>query len=531
MNPNPSPAEFKPASRGGFWWMVVVLAGVLGVLFYNSFDWDMALHSNDGPLGAQMNKSNAPAGQFPGHLEQSLLAGHVRRELFSQHDRRPPVHGAARPISTWAPPSPCSSWGASAWLFFRTLGFGAMASVLGGVAMALNGNIFSHACWGLISRSLSLAPIFLAMAALVSASKGRAALKTILAGLAVGLSVTEGGDNGALFSIYVAAFAFYLKFIQDGPAPARIARGAGTVLVVAVAAGVLAAQSLSIFGSLALKNKGVVQEMQSKAEKWDWATQWSICKAETLRTFIPGVFGYRLDTPGGGNYWGRVGQTPGWAENHNDPEWQRTHPGSISRHSGAGEFTGVLVILVALWALAHSSSKLYGIYSAGGAADDPFLGGRGGPLADALLGAGLRRSTSSCTPSLTSRPSANPMKFMHEFHMGMVILFAYGLQGLSRLYLDTAKARAGAAYAGAGAWLSRARDFEKRWVYGAGAALGPWRSLAGSTSRPTNPPWPPTSPAWFPRPRPARRWPRRWPGSRPRRSESSPSSWASPSLW
>ena len=57
---------------------------------------------------------------------------------------------------------------------------------------------------------------------------------------------------------------------------------------------------------------------------------------ETLRVIVPGLYGYRLDTPNGGNYWGKVGQ---------DPAYETTKQG-FPRHSGAGEYAGVLVVQV-----------------------------------------------------------------------------------------------------------------------------------------------------------------------------------------
>ena len=50
------------------------------------------------------------------------------------------------------------------------------------------------------------------------------------------------------------------------------------------------------------------QDSATKEKQWNFATQWSLSKAETLRVLIPGLFGYRMDTPEGGNYWGKVGQ-------------------------------------------------------------------------------------------------------------------------------------------------------------------------------------------------------------------------------
>ena len=55
---------------------------------------------------------------------------------------------------------------------------------------------------------------------------------------------------------------------------------------------------------------------------------------------VPGLFGYRLDTEGGGAYWGAVGQQAGWEE----------HKQGFARHNGSGEYAGMLVVVVALWA-------------------------------------------------------------------------------------------------------------------------------------------------------------------------------------
>ena len=469
MNVNPSQREFGPVGRSGFWLSLLTLAGVMSLMFLNSFDWGMALHSNDGPLGAQMNKSYELPGAYLGIWNYLYWLGTYAGSFCPNATGALLLVGPHGYINFGAPLS-LLLMGLSAWLFFRSLGFGSMAAILGAAAMALNGNFFSHACWGLISRALCLAAVFLAMAALKSAEKGRAAVKVVLAGLAVGLSITEGGDNGAIFSLYVAAFAFFQIWIQEGDSAKKVIKGVGTVAVVAIFAGILSLQSLGIFASLAVKNKGVMAEMQSKQERWDWATQWSICKAETLRVIIPGVFGYRLDSPEGGNYWGRVGQTPGWTEFHNDPEWQRGHPGAISRHSGAGEYAGVMVILIAIWGLAHSSRRINGIYSSAERKMIWFWGVVA--LISLLFSWGRFAPFYHLVYALPYFSTIrNPMKYMHVFHLAAVILFAYGLQGLARRYLDTAKAKAGAAFDGVGHWLDRAQVYEKKWFYGSAAVL------------------------------------------------------------
>jgi hypothetical protein len=66
----------------------------------------------------------------------------------------------------------------------------------------------------------------------------------------------------------------------------------------------------------------------------------------------------------------------------------------------------------------------------------------------------------------------NPMKFMHVVHLCLMVLFAYGLQGLSRMYLDKALAVPGGLSDGIKAWWAKANVFEKRWTYGMSGAVG-----------------------------------------------------------
>src|SRR5262249_29778038 len=100
------------------------------------------------------------------------------------------------------------------------------------------------------------------------------------------------------------------------------------------------------------------QTAEDKARKWDFATQWSFPPHEVARIVIPGLFGYRMDTPKnmeffkeayeGGLYRGEVGRDPAWdryfAANRQGP----TPQGSL-RFSGGGEYAGMLVVATALW--------------------------------------------------------------------------------------------------------------------------------------------------------------------------------------
>src|SRR5262249_6577199 len=89
---------------------------------------------------------------------------------------------------------------------------------------------------------------------------------------------------------------------------------------------------------------------------WSWATQWSFSKIETLSLFVPGLFGYRMDTPNGGNYWGKIGRDLAW-DGYFKSGKQGPPPGGYMRYSGGGVYAGVPVVLVAVWAGIQSLRK------------------------------------------------------------------------------------------------------------------------------------------------------------------------------
>jgi hypothetical protein len=162
--------------------------------------------------------------------------------------------------------------------------------------------------------------------------------------LAVGLGITEGYDNGAILSLYIAAFLLFQAWLSQSTLGTRLGLGITRVAVVAICAAFLSAHALSTLIGTQIKGiVGTQQDTTTKEQRWDAATMWSLPKIETLRVVIPGLFGYRMDSPDGGNYWGSVGQTPGIPQ---------------SRQSGSGVYVAVLVTLLAIWAVARASRKL-----------------------------------------------------------------------------------------------------------------------------------------------------------------------------
>ena len=349
--------------------------------------------------------------------------------------------------------------GLSAWLFCRQTGFSRGVSLVTSLAVMLNMNTVSHVGWGLASRAMCLAAVFLALAALAGISRGRAWLRVILAGLATGVCVLEGFDIGAIYSLYVAAWTFFLALISDPSKPLvrRMRDGAVQTAVVAVFAAFLAWQAVSFLIENVVRPKaGTAQELMRPEDKWNFTTQWSLPKIEVVRLLVPGLFGYGVHTPGDAQYWGTVGQQPGWEQHHQ----------GFPRYSGAGEYAGLLVLLVASWALVFSLQRKDGPFSDYERKGIWFWAAAA--FISLLLAFGRHAVFYKFIYALPYFSTIrNPLKFMHPFHLGLLILFAYGLQGLSKRYLEGAVSRTKSLIQSVKQWWAGAPGPDKKWTVGA----------------------------------------------------------------
>jgi len=468
MPPSPPPASPPSASRGHptgreFLLVTLGLALLLALLFKDSFREGYTLFSNDGPLGAIRSQEAYALSNFQGAWANlNWLGNEIISAAPNLTNLLYLLLGAVNFSKFYAPIS-LLFLGVSAWFFFRQLKFTPAVCVLGALAAALNTNTFSNACWGLPVRALTLGAAFLALAALLGAAGRKPLLKLVLAGFAVGFGVMEGFDGGAIFSIYLAAFAFYFTLTTGtgGVTPQKIGRGLARVAIVAGAAAVIAAATLStLIGTQIQGIAGTQQDQQTKEQRWDFATQWSLPKAETLRVLIPGLYGYRMDTPHGGNYWGAVGQQPGF---------EKTGQG-FPRHSGSGEYAGVLVVLLALFAVAQSLRGK----------DSPFTDAErrlvwfwtGAAVVSLLLAWGRHAPFYRLFYALPYVSTIrNPIKFMHPFHLCLLVLFGCGLQALVRRHLESARETAHSLSAHIGRWWDSVTGFDKQWTIGSLAAL------------------------------------------------------------
>lgn len=455
MKSSELPSAAAPAFGRAAGGLLLALGAVLLALFARSFAPGQILFSSDGPLGANAAAYAAMPGAFRGMWQDLNWVGGQAGSAFPSLTYL--LLWALGPLGFAKLYAPVSLLvlGFSAWWFARQLGFRPAVCGLTGLAAALNSDFFSYACWGLGTHALAVASTFLALAALVA--PGRTWCRAVLAGAAVGMAVMEGFDSGAILSLYVAAFSFFTAWQAPGPAGRRFWGGALQTALVAGMAAWVAAQALTILVGTQVKGVvGMQQDAETRQRRWNEATMWSLPKIETLRTVVPGLFGYRMYTRDGSDYWGRVGETPGV-------------PGT--RHSGAGHYAGLLVVLLGAWALAQAARRQGGPFTVHERQQVWFWGGAA--LVSLLLAWGRHAPFYQFFYALPYFSTIrNPIKFLHPFSLALVVLFAYGLEALGR----TQVSRASPAVRGLGtrfkAWATAAPVLDRRSLLAAAWLLG-----------------------------------------------------------
>ncbi|HXB60408.1 MAG TPA: hypothetical protein VNU95_12615 [Candidatus Acidoferrales bacterium] len=525
-----------------------VLAIILAVLFAKSFLPDFVHFSNDGPLGEQ----NTAWSRFPMTMTGTW---DDLNDIGNSGGAVPPdftmlATWILKPVafSKFFTPIALFVLGIGAWTFFRQLGLSSLAAALGALATALNSGFFGNACWGTSPQQVAMGFVFFALALVVGISGETPPrtrwLRLALAGMAVGLSVVEGADNGAIFSLFVAAYVIYQSlvrkitwtptehkvvwlvfnlallggllalFILHIPHGAllavlllvgagvwnylmtasylpfqRLAHSSTHVGLIAVFAGLIAAQTItSLVGVniLGAAGMGDNSSIESKLEHWDWATEWSLPKKETLGMLVPGLFGYRMDTPKdmmdfvqdsykNGEYWGGMGRSPD-IDRFFDSGASGSPPGGMMRFGYAGYYAGILVALVALFAfiktVAQTIGKQNSVFSAVQRHFIWFWALMG--LVALLLSWGRFAPFYQYLYMLPYFSTIrNPVKFTSIFYLALIIIFAYGIDAFSRCYLQVSGAGAdGKTPSPSKSWWGNLRGFNRKWSIFCLAAFG-----------------------------------------------------------
>lgn len=464
-------AKFVGKRRRGFGFLILLTA-VLAILFGKSFLPDYVQFSNDGPLGQQAAAANSFPQVITGAWNDlnsiGLNGGAYPPDITSA------IHIVLGPVgfSKFFVPLALLIIGLSAWFFFIELGFSQAAAILGGLAATFTSQWFSSACWGVGSQEVAVGMTFLAMGIAVSIRPNLSRLNQLvrwaLAGMAVGINVMEAADIGALYSLLFACFVFYRSIAHsDGSWPLRVIRGVGQTAIVAFFAVLIAAHALSALIATQIKGvAGTEQTPEAKAAHWDFATQWSLPKKETLGLVVPGLFGYGLSTPDGANYWGAGGRDPLWdryfqSGSQGEAPDSRVH---FIRHTGTGNYQGVLVVFVACWAILRCLRRGKSIFGAFERRLIWFWVGTA--IVSLLLAFGRHAPFYQMLYQLPYFSTVrNPIKFLNVLTFAAITLFAYGIDGLSRCYLAPALS-GGSIGVRWKTWWRNASTFEKRWIKG-----------------------------------------------------------------
>jgi hypothetical protein len=181
---------------------------------------------------------------------------------------------------------------------------------------------------------------------------------------------------------------------------------------------------------------------------------------------IPGLYGYRMDSADGRRYWGLVGAAHAWDDylSQSNPN-PANAPQALARFSCAGFYAGVAVCLLALWAVLRSLSpnqkaftpverKLIWFWALMAFLSLLLSWGRHAPFYQLFYQ----------LPYFSS--IRNPIKFLHPLSFSLLFLFAYGLQGMWRLYLEGEGRPSGAFGQQVRKWWADAPKFDRGWSIG-----------------------------------------------------------------
>ena len=467
---------------------LLLLLAILALLFWRSLLPDFIHFSNDGPLGQNASAQASLPGDFTGEWSDLNVIGNNSGTALTNLSTLMLWSLGPVGFAKLFAPGALFLLGLGAWFFFRQLKLSPLAAVLGALAAMLNSTFFSDACWGVASHEIAAGMDFFALGLVATNSRETPWptrwTRLALAGLCVGMNVIEAADIGALYSLFVAAFIF-LKPLMDGGGPAVAKTGARvrrSTAVVAVFAGFIAFQTvLGVFVNTQIQGiAGTGQDAETKAQHWDFATQWSEPKIETFGIFIPGLFGYKMNTPQnmmpafqdaylGGVYWGGVGRDPA-LDRFFDKGGTGSPPPLSMRFTSGGNYCGILVALIAAWAIAQSFRRQNSLFNG---AQKKYIWFWTAVLFVSLLLAWGRFAPFSLPlfyewlynhlPGLST--IRNPSKFLFLVALATVILFAYGIHALSRRYLEFAAVKASGFITQLMNWWTKAGKFDRRWTY------------------------------------------------------------------
>jgi hypothetical protein len=174
----------------------------------------------------------------------------------------------------------------------------------------------------------------------------------------------------------------------------------------------------------------------------------------------------------GGAYWGGMGRDP-VLDRFFDSGGQGTPPPSnFMRQTGGQNYAGILVVLIAIWAIAQSFRRKDSVFTE---TQRNYIWFWMAILIGSVLLAWGRfapfdyyKYTIYALPYFSTIRS--PAKFIIVFSMAVVTLFAYGVHGLSQRYLAASAMGSNSISTQLKNWWTRVSSFDRKWTYFCAAA-------------------------------------------------------------
>lgn len=225
-----------------------------------------------------------------------------------------------------------------------------------------------------------------------------------VAGALLGIMFLEQQDVALFFGLFAGAYALFLLARSGERVPGFLRLLPVAVIALMICLG-------SVVSAYRQNVAGIASMEQSRAEKWEFCTQWSQPPDEAIDFVAPGYTGWRSGEPTG-PYWGRMGRSAGW---------EQTRQGFMNFRLES-TYLGLIPILLAVFALfaSRSSSHRPVILFWGGAA-----------LVSLLLAFGKYTPLYALFWQLpVINNIRNPNKFIQIFQVAVAILAAFGFDAL-----------------------------------------------------------------------------------------------------
>lgn len=313
-DPHTAPSRTTPSRRSGLW----LTLGACGLLLLLAW-WGTAPVLNHPGRVFAFNDNNLEMGLSPSYaVPQAFLRVWDNQHFFGRANQQFPVivfhlmQTLLGPFAMRREGVLLTVWlaGLAGYWLARQFGLTRLGALAGGLLLMLCGWSSTFPAAGLPTRTVTL--IFGALA-LGWLRRGRSGgpLCDLVAGGFLGLAVAETADVGMLFALSLAIYHLWLHLGERRAWNlSGVLRAGGRLTLFAAASLVIAYQAIIIQFNVNIA--GVSQGADRGPEaRYDWATQWSLPKAETWSLFAAdyhGASSRAADSP----YWGGMGRSAGW---------------------------------------------------------------------------------------------------------------------------------------------------------------------------------------------------------------------------